>query len=162
MKKILLLGCLIANTSIVFADELAPFTTDGCSMFPNGNPQHKSLWLQCCIQHDMAYWKGGTRPERLAADLALEQCVNDAGEPEIARIMLAGVRAGGTPYLPSSYRWGYGWSLQRGYQALNPEETIQVETRLQSLESLIQTTLNNLKNTPAPNNKAPAGATQNP
>jgi hypothetical protein len=162
MKKILLLGCLIANTTTILADELAPFTTDGCSLFPNGNPQHKSLWLQCCIQHDMAYWKGGTRPERLAADLALEQCVNDLGEPEIARIMLAGVRAGGTPYLPSSYRWGYGWSLQRGYLELNPEEKAQLETRLQSLESLIQATLGSIKNTPVPNPETPAVSTQNP
>ena len=162
MKKILLLGCLIANTLTVLADELAPFTTDGCSLFPNGNPQHKSLWLQCCIQHDMAYWKGGTRPERLAADLALEQCVNNLGEPEIARIMLAGVRAGGTPYLPSSYRWGYGWSLQRGYQALNPDEKLQVETRLQSLESLIQTALKSIHNTPANNPEPTAESTQIP
>ncbi len=153
MKKILLLCCLITATSV--ADELAPFTTDGCSMFPNGNPQHKSLWLQCCIQHDIAYWKGGTRPERLAADLALEQCVNKVGEPEIAQIMLAGVRAGGTPYLPSSYRWGYGWSLQRGYQALSNEEKLQIENRLQSLDTLIQTELKNIRTSTA-TSSAPA------
>lgn len=149
MKKMLLLGCLIAGISTGWADELAPFTTDGCSLFPNGNPQHKSLWLQCCIQHDIAYWQGGTRAERLAADLALEQCVNAVGEPEIAKIMLTGVRAGGTPYLPSSYRWGYGWSLQRGYQALSTDEKNQVQTQLQSFASLIQNTLARLNNPPA-------------
>jgi hypothetical protein len=145
MKKTLLLGCLIANASTVCANELAPFTTDGCSLFPNGNSEHKTLWLQCCIQHDMAYWKGGTQPDRLAADVALEQCVNDVGEPEIARIMLAGVRAGGTPYLE-----------------LNPEEKRQVKTRLQSLESLVQTALKSIHNTPANNPEPTVESTQIP
>ena len=154
MKK-RLLAFTVFITSIAVADELAPFTTDGCSLFPNGNPQHKSLWFQCCIQHDMAYWMGGTEQQRLDADLALEQCVNELGEPKIASIMLAGVRAGGTPYLPSSYRWGYGWSLQRGYLALNPEEKLQVENRLQALDSLIQNTLSNIKNTSTESTTSP-------
>ena len=147
MKKILLISLLMTAVTTV-ADELAPFTTDGCSLFPNGNPQHKSLWLQCCIAHDLAYWKGGTRPERLAADLALEQCVKDVGEPKIANLMLAGVRAGGTPYLPSTYRWGYGWSLTRGYQALTEAEHLQVINQLNSLDNLLHKSLDSLKTSP--------------
>jgi len=50
------------------AAELKPFTTDGCSAFPDGTPAHRDLWLNCCIQHDLAYWKGGTHTERLNAD----------------------------------------------------------------------------------------------
>lgn len=145
MNKRILLACLLFSSIAGASDAIAPFTTDGCSLFPDGNPQHKSLWFQCCIQHDMAYWMGGTEPQRRQADLALEQCVADFGEPEIASLMLAGVRAGGTPYLPSSYRWGYGWPLQRGYQALSPEETSLVESRLNTLSELIQSTLEHLR-----------------
>lgn len=109
------------------AGDLAPFTSDGCSAFPDGTYEQKQLWLQCCEAHDYAYWKGGTYQERLAADRALEQCVAAVGEPEIARLMLAGVRVGGTPYLPTRFRWGYGWPYPRGYKALSAEELAQVE-----------------------------------
>src|SRR2546426_8536514 len=30
-----------------------PFTTDGCSLWPNGP------WRSCCIEHDVLYWCGG-------------------------------------------------------------------------------------------------------
>jgi hypothetical protein len=42
------------------AATLAPFTSDGCSVFPDGTALQQSLWLQCCRAHDYAYWKGGT------------------------------------------------------------------------------------------------------
>ena len=52
--------------------DLKPFTSDGCSVFPDGNLEQQSLWVNCCIRHDLAYWKGGTYEERLASDQALE------------------------------------------------------------------------------------------
>src|SRR5271169_6094597 len=58
--KIIALIILLALTGSAFAGELKPFTTDGCSDFPNGTPEHQDLWLTCCIQHDLAYWMGGT------------------------------------------------------------------------------------------------------
>lgn len=114
--------CLLAQ-----AEGLAPFSSDGCSSFPNGNFEQKQLWLSCCEAHDYAYWKGGTYQERLNADEALRQCVAAVSEPEIAAIMLAGVRVGGTPFLPTKFRWGYGWPYRRGYKALVPEELKLVE-----------------------------------
>ena len=50
----------------------------------------------------------------------------DLGEEEIAHIMLAGVRMGGSPYTPTPFRWGYGWPYGRFYQALNQQEQQQV------------------------------------
>lgn len=137
MKRILLLALLSCSVT-ASATEIAPFTSDGCSSFPDGTPANQSLWLDCCVRHDLAYWKGGTYEERLAADLALEQCVVKLGEPEIARLMLRGVRAGGNPYLLTPYRWGYGWPFGRGYQALASEELAQVRKRLESLESILK------------------------
>ncbi len=101
---------------------LKPFTTDGCSEFPNGTLQQKDLWLKCCIAHDKKYWAGGTYDERLQADRELRTCVESVGEPAIAALMLAGVRVGGAPWLNTPFRWGYGWPYGRGYQALTPEE----------------------------------------
>ena len=119
------------------AGELKPFTTDGCSAFPDGTFDHQSLWAECCIQHDIAYWKGGTYEERLKVDKELEACVTEIGQPGIASIMLNGVRAGGSPYFPTSYRWGYGWSYLRGYKALSPEDKQQVRLRLEQFKVLI-------------------------
>ncbi|MGR9091395.1 MAG: hypothetical protein ACU85U_12520, partial [Gammaproteobacteria bacterium] len=67
---------------------LNPFTTDGCSAFPNGTRAHQNLWLHCCTAHDIAYWQGGTRDERRAADFALRACVRATGETTIANVML--------------------------------------------------------------------------
>jgi len=120
----------LASPECASADGLKPFTTDGCSMFPEGTQTQKDLWLACCTNHDLAYWMGGTSDEREKADRDLKECVARAGEPEIAQLMLAGVRVGGTPYLPTPFRWGYGWPWPRGYKALNDGEWDQVKTKL--------------------------------
>jgi hypothetical protein len=41
------------------ADTLVPFTSDGCSAFPDGTFAQQQLWLSCCERHDYDYWKGG-------------------------------------------------------------------------------------------------------
>ncbi|TPH13451.1 hypothetical protein [Litorilituus lipolyticus] len=130
----------------VAADELKPFTSDGCSAFPDGTFEQSQLWLSCCTAHDLAYWQGGTSNERLVADEALQQCVAKVGEPEIAQLMLAGVRVGGTPYLPTPFRWGYGWSYPRGYKALTMDEKQQV-TKLKASSPLLNKSLLNEKGT---------------
>lgn len=111
----------------VNAEELRPFTSDGCSAFPDGTFEQNELWLTCCTEHDRAYWQGGTYSERVLADDRLQQCVAAVGEPEIATLMLAGVRVGGTPYLPTKFRWGYGWPYLRGYKALTEKDRRQIE-----------------------------------
>ncbi len=109
------------------ASEPRPFESDGCSAFPNGTPDQQELWLDCCFEHDKAYWRGGTEAEREAADQELHRCVAEVGEPEVAALMLAGVRVGGTPYLPTRFRWGYGWPYFRGYKSVTPEEQQQLD-----------------------------------
>jgi len=108
------------------AETIKPFTSDGCSMFPDGTFEQKKLWLSCCTAHDYAYWQGGSYEERLFADEQLQLCVANVGQPQIANLMLAGVRVGGSPYLPTSFRWGYGWSYPRFYKALTAEEKRQI------------------------------------
>ena len=112
------------------AGDLKPFTSDGCSSFPNGTPKQNDLWLSCCIAHDLAYWAGGTYEERLEADKELKGCVTSVGKKEVAELMMGGVRVGGTPYLPTRFRWGYGWPYPRGYKVLTDDERLQLEKML--------------------------------
>ncbi|TMO40959.1 hypothetical protein CWC25_19675 [Pseudoalteromonas sp. S4389] len=115
--------------------KLKPFGSDGCSSFPDGTIEHKNLWLACCTAHDLAYWQGGTFKQREQADVDLKECVAKVGEKEIAVLMLAGVRVGGTPFLPTSFRWGYGWPYPKFYGELTEQERMQVESRLAELNT---------------------------
>ncbi len=127
MLKIAATVSILAITACSQTQLLKPFTSDGCSVFPDGTLKHRNLWLQCCTAHDLSYWQGGTYNDRLTADLELEQCVATTGKKEIARLMLAGVRVGGTPILPTPFRWGYGWSYPKWYGELTDAEKAQVE-----------------------------------
>ena len=110
---------------------LKPFSTDGCSLFPDGNCQEKNLWRDCCIDHDKAYWQGGTRADRRQADAELERCVCEkSGNPALAKVMHDAVQLFGTPASPMWYRWAYGWTDGRKYQALTPRERHQVQQYL--------------------------------
>lgn len=93
------------STQIVFEN----FKSDGCSVFPDGDYQY------CCVEHDLAYFKGGTWRERLIADNKLFKCVNgkkDWWHKVVAPMMWAGVRIGGVPFLPTPFRWGFGRNRQ--------------------------------------------------
>jgi hypothetical protein len=82
----------------------SPFVSDGCSCWPD------YTWVECCVVHDLAYWMGGTRQERLTADLVLKTCVQEQGYPLTAGLMYYGVRIGGVWWLPTPFRWGFGWA----------------------------------------------------
>ena len=111
--------------------ELADFTTDGCSMFPDGTAAQPKLWCQCCVEHDKAYWAGGTEEERYNADIQLKECVLALGQTKTAKIIWFGVRIGGSAYWPTPFRWSYGWPYTRGYQALNLAEQAVAQEKLQ-------------------------------
>ena len=126
VRLVLFTVSLLALPQVV-ADTLQPFESDGCSAFPDGTPAQNELWLGCCVAHDFAYWKGGSFEERKVADTALQVCVSEVGEKAIANIMLTGVRVGGTPLLPTTFRWGYGWSYPKFYGEMTREELVEVE-----------------------------------
>jgi hypothetical protein len=130
---------LLLLPASVLSTELSTFSTDGCSAFPEGTIAQQSLWFDCCISHDLAYWKGGSFAQRQQADLELGQCVARLGEPDIAQLMYRGVRIGGTPHIPTPFRWGYGWPFARGYKPLNEEEKQQVREQLQAFQLMVKT-----------------------
>ncbi len=105
---------------------MQPFSTDGCSLFPDRSLIGKSDWCSCCLVHDLAYWRGGTAEERLKADADLKRCVLAASNcAELADFMFAGVRVGGGPYFFTPYHWGYGWPFGRLYAPLSMVEEAQ-------------------------------------
>lgn len=117
-------GCKEDNT-------LSDFRSDGCSLFPDRNQLSQQDWCECCFEHDITYWMGGTKEERLHADSELRECVIEkTGNTGLADLMFDGVRLGGSPYFYNWYRWGYGWSYDRKYQELTEKEKTMVQRKL--------------------------------
>ncbi len=86
------------------------FVTDKCTLFPDG------LWQECCIEHDKAYWQGGTAKNRRTADQEFRHCVDNASNKGLSFVMYGAVRIGASPYIVVPWRWGYGWEFGRGYR----------------------------------------------
>lgn len=112
----------MAMSGCAYEGQLSDFTSDGCSSFPEGPPNNPDKWRNCCLQHDQAYWLGGTYQQRKQADTELESCIEQVENRVLAKIMWAGVRVGGSPYWPTTYRWAYGWPYTRGYRAVTEAE----------------------------------------
>lgn len=110
-------------------NELRSFTSDGCSMSPDkdffiGNGD----WLNCCYQHDIKYWLGGTRQDKKIADENFKQCLIKSGMSDIeTEAYYLAVVYGGSAYLPTSWKWGYGWKKSRGYAPLTRDELEQAK-----------------------------------
>ncbi len=103
----LLLICLLTGGiySQVKQDPAVPtdFKSDGCSLFPDGN------YRECCVEHDKAYFIGGSLKERRTADKKLYRCVRSKGNGKfLASMIFVGVRIGGVSFLPTPFRWGFG------------------------------------------------------
>ncbi|MEM7276785.1 MAG: hypothetical protein AAF385_01565 [Pseudomonadota bacterium] len=110
---------------------LKPFSSDGCSLFPDSALLGDEDWCTCCFEHDLAYWRGGDKAERKQADERLRDCVElRTGDKAFASTMYLGVRAGGSAYFPTWYRWGYGWKGRKKYLALSPVENAQADKLL--------------------------------
>jgi len=126
------ISILFLISSSTLAEQLADFTSDGCSQFPDGTISEKNLWCGCCITHDIAYWQGGSQQQKKQADEALRACILQSTQSHLlANTMYVGVRLGGLPIFPVWYRWGYGWEYGRDYQLLNQIEKQLVTTKLQ-------------------------------
>lgn len=86
-----------------------PFVSDGCSSWIDGS------WVECCVEHDIPYWCGGTREARRGADRQLDACVSDMASGFLGGLMYLGVRVGGHPVFPAPWRWGFGRDYPAGY-----------------------------------------------
>lgn len=81
---------------------------------PGGEPS----WITpaqhaCCVRHDGAYYRGGSRDDRLAADETLARCLSRAGlSPLLAAAFFLGVRVGGGPeFRVPGVSWAFGGAV---------------------------------------------------
>jgi hypothetical protein len=128
LRRIALSIALLALGACASTRDLRDFTTDGCSVFPDASGD--ACWADCCVEHDRAYWRGGTADERRRADAALRECVARADRPTLGKLMYRGVRVTGMPLWPTWFRWGYGWGYGRGYEPLTPAEQRAADEKL--------------------------------
>jgi len=84
-----------------------PFVTDGCTFILDSWSAGTS-WLECCVEHDIAYWCGGSAERRREADKQLRQCVSREHSGWMGAILWLGTRTGGHRLVPTRWRWGYG------------------------------------------------------
>lgn len=125
------LAAALTTSACASTQVLHDVTSDGCSYFPDGDAENPVRWCDCCVTHDLAYWRGGTAEEREHADAALRDCVlARTGRQTLANQMYRGVRLAGTPLLPTGFRWGYGWGYGRGYEPLKPDEQRRADEKL--------------------------------
>lgn len=71
-------------------------------MFFQGN------WTECCVLHDLDYWRGGTSADRELSDQRLRQCVIDKGNFLTGHLMYWGVRFGHLSPIKFGFHWGWG------------------------------------------------------
>ena len=142
MKLVSTVILALLCSSLFAADELFnldDFSSDGCSAYPDGYPFTKeNEWIHCCITHDMSYWYGGTKAERREADDLLNQCIEDVTSKLHGSLMEAGVFLGGTPYLPTQWRWGYGWNERVSYQTLTNIQRQELDLKFDTILSSIE------------------------
>lgn len=112
---------------------LRAFTSDGCSLSPNSFMQVN--FVECCYEHDLAYWIGGSSDDKANADTKFKTCMQEKLQTSyhkiisqgVAETYYSGVRLGGVSFLPNSFRWGYGWNYLRGDKSLEASEIKQAE-----------------------------------
>lgn len=76
----------ISETLSAFDKKMLKALPDGCTASPDFN------FKKCCDAHDIAYNKGGTERDRLAADIALRICIRKHGHRVLAGIYYRAVR----------------------------------------------------------------------
>lgn len=89
--------------------EFDPNSSDGCSLLSvvwqwlRGN---QVPFRQCCIDHDQAFWYGGSKEVHREADRKFRECIKQSGYPVTAWILWAIVRIFGSPCSPfPQFRW---------------------------------------------------------
>ena len=132
MKKIITLyfvillfsTCLFAQKVPIQQNEPreipAEYKSDNCTFFPDCDYAH------CCVEHDKAYYFGGSWKERWRADKKLYKCVaakKGFQHKIIAPVMWLGVRVGGVSWLPTKFRWGFGKKKAKKCASLSEEKS---------------------------------------
>jgi hypothetical protein len=88
-----------------------PFKYDGCTFFPDSFLE--SDFTLACLNHDIAYWHGGTQEERAVVDQKLKAAIYESGffGKMVTYPVYFSVRLFGDSFLTKavSADWGFGW-----------------------------------------------------
>ena len=114
--------------------ELKPFKSDYCTMFFEGTWRRPGLWKDCCFDHDLRYWFGGTKSNQKKSDYVLKKCVRKKAGSFWANIIYLGVRAGHFSPVKNKHKWGWGWKNSIGFRSLNEQEKKYIIEKLEELE----------------------------
>lgn len=91
------------------------FTFDGCTLFPD--QVFGTSFRRACLEHDIAYWYGGTAAERKQADLTFKEALAKQGilGTSLQYPMYWSVRLFGDTFLlrPINANWGFGYNEER-------------------------------------------------
>jgi hypothetical protein len=139
LHAILKLFLLTLICSQVFAnDNLTSFTSDGCTLSPDGTPAQPNLWRECCVEHDLWFWGGGTKEQRILADNNLKSCIAEKSSRFISAIYLFGVQVGRlSPFKIKNKKWGNGWihsSKRENYFTLSKEQVSLILDQLNTIQ----------------------------
>lgn len=135
--SVLVYGCLLVACSTDIGDgAIEPFTSDRCSYYTEGTLSQQNLWCHCCIEHDVYYWMGGSKQQRVDADRRFKDCIAATGAEKSAGLMWIGVRMFGGPWNISDYRWGFGWPYYRPYRELEVPQQKVLASQLNQLTQL--------------------------
>ncbi len=125
---------ILTITSFAYANELKPFVTDYCTMFVDGTSSRPTLWRDCCIEHDIRYWFGGTSANKDKADIELKSCVKHVAGLTWANLIYVGVRAGHYSPIKGKYKWSWGWENKRNNaEEISDQEKSYIKEELRRL-----------------------------
>lgn len=136
-----ILVCFGASTFVTAfegTNTIKDFTTDGCSMSPDGTLDQPLAFLDCCIEHDVSYWQGGSAWKRRKADREFKACLKEVAPKAVAKLYYKAVRVNGGPYSIAHYRWGYGWPIGMGYRSLNEEQLQSAQEKSNGIQASIE------------------------
>ncbi|MES2527896.1 MAG: hypothetical protein V4598_12460 [Bdellovibrionota bacterium] len=131
-KSFFILLTLFMNAkAFAVNDKLVSFQTDYCTGIPEGVPQNRTAWKNCCLKHDMFFWAGGDKKARDESDLDLKKCVEDKGYPKIAWVIYQAVRLGSySPIKFENKKWNFGWPERPEHQKLSSSDIDQIEKEI--------------------------------
>lgn len=136
MKNLKLLTLLFILTASFCAQaelKLKSFETDGCTMFLDGTRKEPGLWRNCCVDHDLRFWFGGSQEDMDAADLRLKSCVDKVAGATWANLIYTGVRTGHHSPIKNKTQWSWGWTEKRKNIKLTSDEIAVIKMELKSL-----------------------------
>lgn len=141
----LALGLLASQAFAVlpeYDNEIADFTSDGCSMIYDS-----PAYIDCCKIHDYAYWQGGPEVLKEKADSDFAACVEKGTRSsQLAGLFQRGVEIGGHPQWNRSFRWGYGWKYNKGFAPLSKREQDLVTSKALTEDQVLATPITDDKN----------------